>query len=360
MNRYVYLYELRKELSFMNPEDREAAVRYYEEHFADAGVENEKDTIDHLGPPSSLAAEIRKEYEDGKTQPNGRDLTPVGGKTAGEDKGSRRHVWQGEHWVGPNPPWRAQNQDQGKEQYGPETASREENTNTDARQREQSWNSRYQGNGSDKWEQRSSAWSQKASEFGEKAGYKAGKWGQKVEEKAYEWTDKANAWWGEKKKQYRERGYGEKNAHASYEQDASQQRQAYYGPRSPYREKKRLDTWVIVLLAIFAIPVGIPLAAGIFGVLIGLIASIFALFIALIAASGGLIVGGLISICTAPFYLFQFGDLLVNIGSGLVMLAVGVPLMAFSIWITKKCFRGCSKVIRNVWRKLRGNRGMER
>lgn len=75
MNKYLFLFELRKELSYMAPEDRESAVRYYEEYFAEAGAENEQVIIDSFVSPAKLAGELRTEYEQDIKEPSGMELS---------------------------------------------------------------------------------------------------------------------------------------------------------------------------------------------------------------------------------------------------------------------------------------------
>jgi len=64
MNRSEYMAELKKSLSGIPYEEAEIAVRYYEEYFDDAGVQNEANAIDSLGPPSEVAAKIINDYVD--------------------------------------------------------------------------------------------------------------------------------------------------------------------------------------------------------------------------------------------------------------------------------------------------------
>lgn len=58
MNKYEFLAQLRNALSSVPPEEREAAMSYYEEFFSDAGEENEQAVIAGLGSPEELAQSI--------------------------------------------------------------------------------------------------------------------------------------------------------------------------------------------------------------------------------------------------------------------------------------------------------------
>ena len=62
MNRVEFLAELERLLSGMPEEERQAAVQYYADYLADAGVENEGDAIRELGSPEKAAESIRADY----------------------------------------------------------------------------------------------------------------------------------------------------------------------------------------------------------------------------------------------------------------------------------------------------------
>ncbi len=93
---------------------------------------------------------------------------------------------------------------------------------------------------------------------------------------------------------------------------------------------------LLVLLAIFAFPIVIPLAFGIFGTLIGLTAALFGIVIgfgaagvAMIASGVGLFILGLAQI-GFPFALLAL------CGSGLVVFGLGVLFLLFSVMICKR------------------------
>lgn len=58
MNKIAYLNELRARLVSIPLDEREAAVKFYEEFFEDAGEENEQAVIADLGSPTELAKSI--------------------------------------------------------------------------------------------------------------------------------------------------------------------------------------------------------------------------------------------------------------------------------------------------------------
>ena len=51
MNRMEFMAELERLLADMPEDERQAAVQYYADYFADAGEENEQDVIRELGSP---------------------------------------------------------------------------------------------------------------------------------------------------------------------------------------------------------------------------------------------------------------------------------------------------------------------
>lgn len=62
MTAKEYLRALEKALSILPEEERENAMRYYQDYFLDAGAENEQQVIKELGDPNVLAAEILRDY----------------------------------------------------------------------------------------------------------------------------------------------------------------------------------------------------------------------------------------------------------------------------------------------------------
>lgn len=61
MNKEEYLRQFKKNLLHMNGSEKEDAIRYYEEYFDEAGVENEQKVIEELGNPVHLARKISAE-----------------------------------------------------------------------------------------------------------------------------------------------------------------------------------------------------------------------------------------------------------------------------------------------------------
>jgi hypothetical protein len=63
MNRYEWLTKLNTGLRKLPPQDREAAMEYYEEYFDEAGPENEQIVIEELGDPGNIARQILADHK---------------------------------------------------------------------------------------------------------------------------------------------------------------------------------------------------------------------------------------------------------------------------------------------------------
>lgn len=64
MNKKLFLDELHRLLSDLPPEERNQAIKYYEDYFEDAGPENEQAILKELGSPQELANQIKATTQD--------------------------------------------------------------------------------------------------------------------------------------------------------------------------------------------------------------------------------------------------------------------------------------------------------
>ena len=62
MNRVEFMAELERLLADLPEDERQAAVQYYADYFADAGAENEAEVIRELGRPEKTAESIKADY----------------------------------------------------------------------------------------------------------------------------------------------------------------------------------------------------------------------------------------------------------------------------------------------------------
>jgi hypothetical protein len=137
------------------------------------------------------------------------------------------------------------------------------------------------------------------------------------------------------KKDSKQNNYGDERAYNS-----TNEQKNYSGGnqnnQDTVRQNKNPNIALIILLCIFAIPIGLPLVFSIFGVMIGVAATIIGLFfgfgvagIAMIGAGLALFFAGIIQI-SVPF----IG--LILCGSGLIILGIGMLFTLFSTLLCKK------------------------
>jgi uncharacterized membrane protein len=110
---------------------------------------------------------------------------------------------------------------------------------------------------------------------------------------------------------------------------------------------------MIVLAAIFALPIGIPLAATIFGLVIAMFATVGALFLAAVATGFALFVTGVMAIVVGMILLFS------HWATGLFYLGIGLMLLAFAVlvnlalfYLFKLTFRGFAYLFDWIRRRL--------
>jgi uncharacterized membrane protein len=74
VNKKEFLKELRKKLKNSPKSERDDAIRYYEEYFEDAKIENDADVLCELSSPSDLASQILSEYAVKELNSNSRSI----------------------------------------------------------------------------------------------------------------------------------------------------------------------------------------------------------------------------------------------------------------------------------------------
>ncbi len=70
MNREEYMKILSVSLKDIPAMERDEAIKYYNDYFDDAGIENEQDVIKNLGSPATLAESIKNGAMDGNVEGN--------------------------------------------------------------------------------------------------------------------------------------------------------------------------------------------------------------------------------------------------------------------------------------------------
>lgn len=114
-------------------------------------------------------------------------------------------------------------------------------------------------------------------------------------------------------------------------------------------------TVLIVLICIFAIPVGIPVLSVIFALLITILTLIFTLIVTFAAVGIALIASGFISII-ASFALFPAGspaNALLGLGAGLILLSLGGWILWAGILL---CGKALPAFFRGIWNGIKSIR----
>ncbi len=233
MNRQLFMRDLARFLSDLPVEEREQALKYYEDYFEDAGPENEQKVIKELGSPVDVARQIKTVNK---------DQISYGEGSARKDMAAPK-VMQGS---------------------GAGNTSYTSNTNS---------------------------------------------------------TGNASGFYG---------GMGQTAPENSSSQNWTQ---------NPGK------ITLVIILAILAIPVGLPLICSLFGVAIAVIACLFSLFIGLFAMGGALVFSGGAGIVCAIFSLVggHYASSILALGFSLILISVGLFLLWLGILF-------CSKGIPAVWK----------
>lgn len=120
------------------------------------------------------------------------------------------------------------------------------------------------------------------------------------------------------------------------------------------RAKSDVRNWTktirMILIGVISFPVAFPLVMVAFALVITLVAVSFALVIALAATTIGLVAGG-IGFFIAGFFAFTT-NLYVHIGGALVLVALGILLGQFALWLVGKL----SKLAASVCERLLSRR----
>lgn len=130
----------------------------------------------------------------------------------------------------------------------------------------------------------------------------------------------------------------------------------------PTRCWRGINPWLLALLVLLAIPIGIPLAAAIGGVLISVLAVLGC--IALVAFIIAAVIPLVLLVCGAVFIGISFflwwtpASAVVTLGAGLAVLALGILVTMLMIKLctlfVPPIFRGFVAILRWPFDKLRG------
>ena len=281
MNKKLFLDQLHRLLSDLPPEERNQAIKYYEDYFEDAGPENEQAILKELGSPQELANQIKATTQDDIEYGQGSSF----------------------HRSAAYPEFYAQ-----KEQ----SDSQNENNST-FKQTKDGFQQGHQqaGNGFN-----NNGYRQTGNGFNNNSYQQAGN-GFSNNNNYYKQAGN-----GFNNNGYRQTGNGFNNN--SYQQAAN-------GYNSHYQQQSTRKVAWIVLFALLAITIGLPCLSVLFGILLAIFSVIVSIVLALFGTGGGLMIGGIASFFGSFFMTAASGTgaVLFTMGIGLVLFAIG----ALIIWI---------------------------
>ncbi len=112
--------------------------------------------------------------------------------------------------------------------------------------------------------------------------------------------------------------------------------------------KRGLSTVWIVILSIFAAPVALPLAlvfaAFIFMLLVMVLAVVFSFGVTGVAL---LIAGFLTALISIPLFLQSLSSAIFYLGTGLLSIGLGIPVLWWTVALAKRCFSWLSRTVGN-------------
>ena len=122
-------------------------------------------------------------------------------------------------------------------------------------------------------------------------------------------------------------------------------------PIAEPRRKNSNKIWIIVL-ALLALPVGLPLIIGLGAGLIGLVAGLAAFVIAFFVSGLTFFVGGAVSLLATPFVIVQdlsFG--LITGGMGLLFIGGSIIFIKVVFWVINAVCAAARAVGRRIFRR---------
>lgn len=325
MTRNQFLVDLKKSLSFMTAEDREAAILFYTEIFDEAGPENEQQVLEELGSPLRVAIRLSREYTPEPDAPKGAELAlPPQPDLQQPISANRTNTpWMGQLWhTGEIPPWRlpqeapAPSEEAPSEEAAPEEALPEEAAPEETLPE------------------------QTESTAEEAALPEAGS--EKAVQEAAPETDAPEA---AETSPIREDGsYAqsfrpptpdkapeeetETTADAPKEEPPKKTSGAPKTAQTPvYTEKRRkMPIWLTVVLVIITLPITLPLAIAALCVML-----------ALVIGGAAVCCSGVAVIIAGTWALSYIPDALLFFGAGALMLGIGLLFTWFMIWLGIRC-----------------------
>ena len=302
MNKKLFLDELHRLLSDLPPEERNQAIKYYEDYFEDAGPENEQAILKELGSPQELANQIKATTQD--------DIEYGQGSSFHRSAAYPEFYAQKEQSDSQNENNSTFKQTKDGFQQGHQQAGNGFNNN----------GYRQTGNGFN-----NNSYQQAGNGFSNNNNY---------------YKQAGNSF---NNNGYRQTGNGFNNN--SYQQAAN-------GYNSHYQQQSTRKVAWIVLFALLAITIGLPCLSVLFGILLAIFSVIVSIVLALFGTGGGLMIGGIASFFGSFFMTAASGTgaVLFTMGIGLVLFAIG----ALIIWIgVLFCIRFLPALFQTTWKSAK-------
>ena len=329
MNKKLFLDELHRLLSDLPPEERNQAIKYYEDYFEDAGPENEQAILKELGSPQELANQIKATTQD--------DIEYGQGSSFHRSAAYPEFYAQKEQSDSQNENNSAFKQTKDGFQQGHQQAGNGFNNNG------------YQqtGNGFNNNNNNNNNYQQAGNAFNNN-GYR--QTGNGFNNNSYQQA--GNSFSSNNYKQagnafnnngYRQAGNGFNNN--SYQQAAT-------GYNSHYQQQSSRKAVWIVLFALLAITIGLPCLSVLFGILLTIFSVIISIVLALFGTGGGLMIGGIASFFGSFFMTTTsgIGAILFAMGIGLVLFAIG----ALILWVgVLFCIRFLPALFQATWKSAK-------
>ena len=108
--------------------------------------------------------------------------------------------------------------------------------------------------------------------------------------------------------------------------------------------KKGASTVWLILLAIFASPIALPIAIALAAVMLALIVSLIAIVVSLFVAAIALVAVGIAAPFATGGILPGAGNIALGFGISLLAVGAGVACCVFIIWASKHAFKGIAKL----------------
>lgn len=325
MNKKLFLDELHRLLSDLPPEERNQAIKYYEDYFEDAGPENEQAILKEIGSPQELANQIKATTQD--------DIEYGQGSSFHRLAAYPEFYAQKEQSDSQNENNSAFKQTNDGFQQGHQQAGNGfNNTGTGYRQTDNNFNNngyRQTDNGFN------NSYQQAGNGFNNNSYQQAGN--------------------GFNNNGYQQAGNGFNNN--SYQQtgngfSSNNYQQAATGYNSHYQQQSARKAVWIVLFALLAITIGLPCLSVLFGILLTIFSVIISIVLALFGTGGGLMIGGIASFFGSFFMTTTsgIGAILFAMGIGLVLFAIG----ALILWVgVLFCIRFLPALFQATWKSAK-------